>query len=314
MSRAHHFRLVVLMEDLTFHQLEAFVAICRRGTFRAAADQLGLTQPAVSLRIRQLETAVGSVLFQRRGAAVQLTSTGSLLLEYAERGLAVFDELGQRLRDGDPWRSILRLGSSDLFAMTCLPTVLRRLETLHPEVGVRLTVSSSTTLARMLERGELDAALGSNIEPSERIAVEPLGRADLVLVGNGDRPLPRTVTPQALAGRRILINPRPSPIHDAAAGWFREARVPQPTFSTCNSLPVTRELVAAGGGLGILPAVLVAPADDFVVHPVSPRFAPLRLALATSRTLPRPVAALLSTTAKQALRRRGVSTGRSRPS
>ncbi|WP_031469590.1 LysR family transcriptional regulator [Sciscionella sediminilitoris] len=293
------------MLDITPRQLEAFVWIVRLGTFRAAAERLGLSQPAISLRIRQLETAAGTALFHRRGTAVGLTADGTLLLHYAERELALLEELGQRLRAGDPWQGTLRLGSSDLFAMTCLPRVLERLERSHPEVNVRLTASSSVALARMLDRGELDLAFMSNAEPSEHVRVEELGNTALTIVSNGNRGLPERIAPEDLAGQRILINPPPSAIHGIVARWFGEADIPLPNFSTCNSLPVTSGLVAAGGGIGFLPHWLVRAdleAGILTAHRPRTPLRDLRLSLAHSRTTPQVIVDFLRSAGRRALR------------
>ena len=293
------------MQDITLRQVEAFVWIARLGTFRAAADRLGLSQAAISLRIRQLETAAGAVLFSRRGSAVQLTAAGTLMLDYAERGLAVFDELGHRLRADSPWLGTLRLGSSDLFAMTCLPAVLERLERTHPEAAVQLTASSSVTLARMLDRGEIDAAFMSNPEPTGEVRVDVLGTAQLAVVSNGHRGLPDRISPVDLAAQRLLINPPPSTIHAIVARWFSESNTPVPYFSTCNSLPVTSRLVAAGGGVGVIPNWLVRAelaAGTLVRHETVIPLRDLRLSLATSWNVPTEIVDFLLAAGRQALR------------
>ena len=68
------------MKRYTFAQLEAFVAICRLGTFRAAAEQIHITQPSISLRIAELEAAIGKALFVKRGRNAVLTQDGMTLL------------------------------------------------------------------------------------------------------------------------------------------------------------------------------------------------------------------------------------------
>ncbi len=73
------------MRKFSLAQLEAFLWICRLGTFHAAAERLNLTQPTVSLRIRELESALGARLFERRGNGMRLSAEGTILLRYAER-------------------------------------------------------------------------------------------------------------------------------------------------------------------------------------------------------------------------------------
>ena len=71
------------MRRFSLAQLDAFLWICRLGTFHAAAERLNLTQPTSSLRIREREAAVGSKLFERRGSGMQVSAKGSILLRYA---------------------------------------------------------------------------------------------------------------------------------------------------------------------------------------------------------------------------------------
>jgi DNA-binding transcriptional LysR family regulator len=140
------------MARFSLAQLEAFVWICRLGTFRAAAERLNLTQPSVSLRIRELEQALGASLFERRGNSMRLSAEGSILARYAERGLELFDEMEVRLRSGDPLHGSLRLGASDIFAMTCLSDIVSTLEAAYPLLQIELTVTNSTELGELLTR------------------------------------------------------------------------------------------------------------------------------------------------------------------
>jgi DNA-binding transcriptional LysR family regulator len=272
------------MSRWSLEQLEAFLAICRLGSFRAAADHLGITQPAVSLRIRQLEEACGTTLFARRGGGVQPTAEGGLVRKYAERSLAGLEELHVRLQADDPWSSAFRLGASDLFAMTCLPHVLRDLQQRHPRLDIQLVATSSAALHRALERDELDAAFVANPSPrldSTRVG-QTLGRSDLVVVSDGSLGLHSVVEPGDLLGHRILVNPPPSTINDALREWFYHVDMRAPVFSTCNSLPVSLRLVGAGGGVGVVPRHLATQLSGVWSHELhlpEPRMRPLELAL-----------------------------------
>ena len=88
--------------NLTIAQLRAFERIVRLGSFRAAADQLGLTQPSVSQRIQELERILGAKLFQRRGPRVNLTVEGQALIDYADQVLDTAGTIVERFRSRDP--------------------------------------------------------------------------------------------------------------------------------------------------------------------------------------------------------------------
>jgi len=293
------------MSEWSLEQLEAFLAICRFGSFRAAGDHLGITQPAVSLRIRQLEQACGSTLFARRGGRVQPTAAGDLVREYAGRSLAGLAELRHRLHADDPWSGSFRLGASDLLAVTCLPRVLRDLHERHPQLDVQLVATSSTALQRAVERDELDAAYVANPSPGPgSIRVGPaFGSSDLVVVSNGASGLGTVVGPADLLGHRILVNPQPSTINTALHDWYRHADQTAPVFSTCNSLPVTLRLVAAGGGLGVVPRHLATHLADvwpLHLHRPVPAMRPLELHLIHRSRTHAQIVEFLQTAGRQA--------------
>src|SRR5436305_135367 len=120
--------------NITLAQLRTFERIVRLGSFRVAANQLGLTQPSVSQRIKELEAALRSELFVRRGPRLSLTAEGHALLDYADRILETAGEIVNRFRSRDPLTGLLRLGLSESFALICLTDLLRRLEQRYPDL------------------------------------------------------------------------------------------------------------------------------------------------------------------------------------
>ncbi len=265
-------------------QLEAFVWICRLGTFHAAAERLHLTQPTVSLRIRELEQALGARLFERRGNGMRLSAQGSILAQYAERSLALFDEMEVRLRSGDPMQGTLRLGASDTFAMTCLPGVVNALEAAYPQLRIELTVTHSTALGELLTHKKLDLALLTETRLNSSIAIEPIGRTDVAWISGPGRHLKRgPLRPGDLAGVTILTVPPPSPLHDVITEWFGTDGAPIPVFSTCNNLAVISQLVASGVAMSVLPVCLVQrklASGELIRYRAYPEFAPRMLCAA----------------------------------
>ena len=300
-----------MMPGLTLDQLETFQSICRLGSFRAAADHLGITQPAVSLRIHQLEAECRATLFARRGTRVQLTATGSLVSGYAERSLGLVVELQTRLHAGDPWHGVLRLGSSALFAMTCLPAVLQSVERAHPDLDVELVATSSDALQRAIELGEVDIAFVASPDPvSDVVITAPVARTGLAVISNGELGLPATVQPADLLDHRVLVNPPPSPIHTETTRWFRRAGEPARHLSTCNGLPVTVELVRAGGGTGVVPVRLVRDlvrVGELSLHDTRPRMRALRQCLIHTAAVPSEISAFLLRAAKEAATAAGLA-------
>ena len=108
----------------TLAQLEAFYWIAKLGTVRDAARHLNLAQPTVSLRLRDLETALGTMLFERLGRALRLTHEGLVLLQDATPLLAAAGQIQERSGTHDAVRGTIRLGVPETFAVVCLPKLI----------------------------------------------------------------------------------------------------------------------------------------------------------------------------------------------
>ncbi|RYZ07321.1 MAG: LysR family transcriptional regulator, partial [Comamonadaceae bacterium] len=145
--------------NITINQLRAFERIMRLGGFARAAQALHLTQPAISQRIRELETELGASLFERRGPRAHPTSDAHALLPYADRMLATLGDVRNRFDSQDPLRGTLRIGMSENVALVCLAEVFEHLERRYPGVQALVHVGDSGNLSRMLNSRELDLAI-----------------------------------------------------------------------------------------------------------------------------------------------------------
>lgn len=143
---------------LDIDALRALRAIRQHGGVTRAAEALGLTQSAVSHKIRRLEASLDRELLNRRPGAPMFTAAGEDLLDYAARILGLHDEALISLTRTDLAGRIL-LGLTEDTACSDLSRILGRFHRLHPQVAVRTRVRMSLVLRAMLERGELDLAI-----------------------------------------------------------------------------------------------------------------------------------------------------------
>jgi len=143
---------------LDIDALRALRAIHLHGGVTRAAEALGLSQSAVSHKIRRLETSLACELLHRRPGAPMFTAAGEDLLDYAERILGLHDEALLSLSK-TPLAGRVLLGLTEDTTCTDLARILGRFHRLHPQVTVRTKVRMSLILRAMLERGELDAAI-----------------------------------------------------------------------------------------------------------------------------------------------------------
>jgi DNA-binding transcriptional LysR family regulator len=164
-------------------QLAAFCAVVEHHSFSQAADQLGVTQPAVSLQIRSLEQRLGQQLLDRSGRRVEPTEAGLRLYRGAQRLLALeqqlLTELGEEA-EGE-LKGRLEIGASTGPGGSVLPVLLGEFQRLHPEVYVALTVSDTHTVVEQVSRRELELGVVGATGRQRGVSFEPFYRDEVVL-------------------------------------------------------------------------------------------------------------------------------------
>jgi len=172
--------------NLDIALLRTFVAVIELGGVARAAQQVGRSQPAVSLQLKRLEDVFGAALFQKNGRGLVLTESGDVLLGYARRLLDLNDETVTAVT-ALPLSGSIRLGISQDFAEGWLTKVLARFARAHPSVIVEVKADRNAVLFELLARQQLDFALTFG-EGHSGGAIE-LGRVPLVWIGSRDVPL-----------------------------------------------------------------------------------------------------------------------------
>lgn len=145
--------------DLDLDLLRCFVTVAERGGFTSSGAALGLTQSAVSLKVKRLEDLIGRRVFNRTSRSVALTRDGEALLGYARRILALNDEAVRRMV-APAVAGRLRLGVADHFVPRTLAPLLARFSRVYPEVRLEVEVGRSHELRAEQEAGRLDLVLG----------------------------------------------------------------------------------------------------------------------------------------------------------
>lgn len=289
------------------NQLEALACVARMGSFRAAASYLGLTQPSISMRIRELERLLDVILFDRSSHRALLTEKGRELAGYAERILALADEMRLRAAGRPTIEGLVRIGAADTFALTCLPALLTRLQQLFPGLRVDLQIDYSVNLHHSLQRGQLDVAFLTGPVDASAIGMIPLVALPLAWVTSPHLSIGnRRLQPDDLRVWPILSNPRPSHLYRTVREWFGQSDRPrerQPKrLMTCNSLTIMTRLAAQGFGLALLPIGILRTELEFGslrrlrTHPA---IRPHELLTAYRNEAPRELIAMLGKTAAE---------------
>jgi DNA-binding transcriptional LysR family regulator len=244
---------------ITLAQIRAFERIARLGSFHAAARHVGITQPSISHRIRDLEAILGTELFIRNGPRVTLTADGHALLEYADRLVETADDAVVRFKKRNPLLGLLRLGVNESFAHICLTDLMGRLEQQYPKLKTSVTVGDTGMISGLLNDHKLDIAVISEPGVASHIHQVPIGQNELGWIASSKFKLPAGIlTPTELAQHHLIVSPQTARLHTTMTNWFSQAGSAPNRVSTCNSLSVTILMIKSGFGIGLVPVRVVA--------------------------------------------------------
>jgi DNA-binding transcriptional LysR family regulator len=239
-------------------QVEGFLEVARRTNLSRAAEALFITQPALSARLRALETEVGTALFRRGRRGMALTDAGRAFLPYAERAV-------RALRDGAsaverlPITDELVLGAAPAISTYVLPNLLVRFEAANPQVRLSVRTGHSEEILALTVRGDIDVGL---VRELHHPALETLTLYDdkLVLVVEPRQPIAdhRRVTLDRLRESRLILFDRTSSYYDLTNALFRPAgNLPRGVLEL-DHIDAAKQMVLAGLGVALLPTTAVA--------------------------------------------------------
>lgn len=248
------------MEHPTLRQLEYFLALAERLSFRKAAESCFVSQPSLSAQIAQMEAALGVKLFERDRRGVQLTRAGDALIPAAREVLAGCDRLEQLARSlGPPLTGPLRLGVIPTVGPYLLPRVLPVVHATYPRLEVFLREDMTARLVEQLEEGKLDLLLLAIDVDLGGLATLPLFSDPFVLAVPDDDELAGAEEARIsdLDGRNVLLldeghclRAQTLPLCEAAGGGeLRGFRA--------SSLGTITQMVASGLGITLLPELAI---------------------------------------------------------
>jgi DNA-binding transcriptional LysR family regulator len=260
------------LTNLDIDLLRTFVAVVESRSFTRAAQQLGFTQPAVSLQMRRLEDQLRVPLVER-GRTVGLTTAGAGLLPQARHLLRLNDEIVATLGEGD-LEGEVRFGAPEDVATMHLPDILGAFARSHPRINLSVTCDYTANLLDQMSRGLLDMALIKR-EPvgpdlGVRVWREPLVWVALDSAIAESLPLP------------LIIAPAPDIYRKRALGALQDAGLPFRASFTSPSLAGQMAALRAGLGVGVLPAAMT-PRDLVVLGSPLPPLSDSEIALVSAR-------------------------------
>ena len=260
---------------MNLEQLRSFAAVAELGSFSAAAERAGLTQPPISLQIRQLERSLGVRLIERIGRKAQPTLAGEDLLAHAaliEKQVSDAREAMAPHRSGLAGR--IRIGSGATACIYLLPGVIARLKERIPGLEVTVRTGNTPEILRDLEANRLDLAIVTLPAPGRAFEVEKIAEDELVAVASArEANAPDALDADFLRNRTLLLY-EGGHTRKAIDEWFRAVGQPVKPAMEFGSVEAIKELVASELGWAILPRLSVRQPEDasrFTIRSLSPR-------------------------------------------
>lgn len=241
------------MKRIAIYHLETLLWIARLGTFRAAAERLNTTQPAISARVRELEERLGIAIFRREGRRMVLTTRGRRLVQECEPLWAGFEKALLEASDFSGASGVVRIGMGEIAAASCLPPFVHGIERDLPGVTLEIELDLTARMLQHLLSGTSDVVFlaGPLVNPGVRTV--PIGSVGLVWVA-GRTTVAAGGFAQALP---VWSLPPHSPIHGAMLESIAENGVPVGTIGTCNNVRALIDVVLGGSGAAVLPETMV---------------------------------------------------------
>ena len=257
-----------LLNRLRMRQVALILAVGEHGTLRKASAELGLTQPAATRMIQELESALGQKLFERVGRGQKLTPAGDSVLRHFAGLRGSIEAMTRELAELQLGRSgRLSVGSIMAPSPTLLTQAIIALKKAYPLLSLDVTLDTSDRLFELLREGVLDVAIGRiRGEHWADYAFTPLENEALAIVVGVNHPLgaEKSVTFARLLGYPWILQPTGSPMREVLEQEFRMQQAPLPRgLIETSSILTTTNLIAETDMIGVVPLSI---ADTYARH------------------------------------------------
>jgi LysR family hydrogen peroxide-inducible transcriptional activator len=247
------------MRNLSLRHLRYFEALAQHGHFGRAAEACGISQPALSIQMKELEEIVGTALIERGARHVRLTGIGEAFLARIRDILRAVDELDSLARTtSDVLTGRLRVGVIPTVAPYLLPRIIQGLSERFPELDLRPREAVTQKLVGDLMEGRLDVAIVALPISEPSLVEHPLFTEEFVLVrplADGEKPVPR---PEILREMRLLLLEEGHCFREQALSFCRMSSAVPRDLMEGSSLATLVQMVGAGIGVTLIPQMAVA--------------------------------------------------------
>ena len=237
-------------------QLRYFLRVAERGNFTRAAEDLRISQPALSRSIQKLEDELGQPVFERKTRSVALTDAGVLLQSRAQQVLTILEDTKAEITDdGESGR--IRVGAIPTIAPYYLPEVLRQFSAAHPNATLIVQENTTDQLLKSCKQGEIDLAILALPVPAKYLEIEELFEEELLLVMPPEHPLAakKRIRLCDVEAYPFVLLDEAHCLSDNIISFCRRQQFQPVAVERTSQLAMVQELVSLQHGVSMIPAM-----------------------------------------------------------
>ncbi len=241
--------------DLSLNQLKAFFYTASLGSITRAADRLFITQPAVSLQIKALETQCGIKLFHRSKKPLELTDAGKRLFQITEKIFSLVAEAEKIIYEESRLISPpLRIGSTKTLVRHFLASYIAKFRKAFPQIQIQVDEGSSESMLRSVLEGRNDFAIVGRLPYHDKLKAIPFMKDELVLLAAPGHPLCEKglVSLEDLKGENLILREKGSGTRRVVDRVFEDRGIFTSAFLETGNVDFLKEMVITGNGVTLL--------------------------------------------------------------
>jgi LysR family transcriptional regulator, low CO2-responsive transcriptional regulator len=285
---------------LNLHHLRIFYSVARRMSYTKAAEDLSITQPAVTNQTRAFEEELGLKLFEGKPGRVFLTEEGKALYAYARRLFDLEVEIESAVSDLKGLRAgTVRLGALRMYA-PFLHVLINHFHGLYPNIRVKVDEAGSLDLVQSLLDYRNEVAICLQIGEVSDICFIPFCREDLTVVLPVGHPLAgkKEIAVEELAGEKIILRGKGSASRQLVLEWFEKSRVSRKILTEADNSELIKNMIHRGEGISFMAKIAVSKEVDegrLIAIPLkgNPISLPINIACLKSHVLSPPATVFL---------------------
>lgn len=172
------------------YRLKVFHTVASRLSFTKASEELHISQPAVTKHIKEIETQLGAKLFDRKGTSIQLTQSGKILYEYAEKIRNIYRDLEFEISQiNQQHKGKLIIGASTTVAQYILPEILAKFNSYYKDIKIELLTGNTEAISDLLKEEKIDLGIIEGESQSPYFDYKPFKADEIVLAAKSNHPL-----------------------------------------------------------------------------------------------------------------------------